>query len=114
MALIEFSHVRKAFGEKVVYVDLNLEIQKGEALTIIGGSGMGKSVMLKLLIGLLRVDSGEIRFDDRVISSVRERDMGPVRKRIGMLFQGSALFDSLDVGDNVAYPLREHLRMKQS
>lgn len=114
MALVEFSHVKKAFGEKVVYADLNLEIAQGEAITIIGGSGMGKSVMLKLLVGLLRCDDGEIRFDGRVISTLDERHYGEVRRRVGMLFQGSALFDSLSVYDNIAYPLREHLHMKEA
>lgn len=110
MALIEFEKVRKAFGPKVVYESLDLEIQAGEAITIIGGSGMGKSVMLKLLIGLLSADGGEIRFDGRVVSGLREAEMSGVRRRIGMLFQGAALFDSLSVRENVAYPLREHLR----
>jgi phospholipid/cholesterol/gamma-HCH transport system ATP-binding protein len=110
VALIEFDKVRKAFGPKVVYESLDLEIRSGEAITIIGGSGMGKSVMLKLLIGLLKVDAGEIRFDGRVISDLPESQMSTVRRRIGMLFQGAALFDSLTVRENVAYPLREHLR----
>ncbi|MCA9610142.1 MAG: ATP-binding cassette domain-containing protein [Myxococcales bacterium] len=108
MALIEFENVRKAFGPKVVYESLNLEIQKGEALTVIGGSGMGKSVMLKMLIGLMRVDGGVIRFDGQVISNVSQKKLAAVRKRIGMLFQGAALFDSLNVRDNIAYPLLEH------
>lgn len=110
VALIEFRSVKKAFGEKVVYVDLNLDIHEGEALTIIGGSGMGKSVMLKLLIGLLRADGGTIRFDGEVISDLPEQKLLAVRRRIGMLFQGAALFDSMTVRENVAYPLREHLR----
>lgn len=110
MALIEFRNVKKAFGPKVVYQDLGLDIHAGEALTIIGGSGMGKSVMLKLLIGLLRVDGGTIRFDDRVISELPEGELLEVRRRIGMLFQGAALFDSMTVRENVAYPLREHTR----
>ncbi len=110
MALIEFRHVQKAFGPKVVYADLDLEIQAGEALTIIGGSGMGKSVMLKLLIGLLRVDAGEIHFDGEVISNLDEPGLLSVRRRVGMLFQGAALFDSMSVFENIAYPLREHTR----
>ncbi len=110
VALIEFRNVKKAFGDKVVYVDLNLDIHKGEALTIIGGSGMGKSVMLKMLVGLLRVDAGTICFDGREISALAERELLQVRRRIGMLFQGAALFDSMTVRENVAYPLREHTR----
>lgn len=108
MALIELENVRKAFGPKVVYESLNLEIHEGEAITVIGGSGMGKSVMLKMLIGLLSIDGGEIRFNGEVISNASAKKMREVRRRIGMLFQGAALFDSLDVFENVAYPLRTH------
>jgi phospholipid/cholesterol/gamma-HCH transport system ATP-binding protein len=114
LALIEFRHVRKAFGAKAVYLDLNLEIEAGEALTIIGGSGMGKSVMLKLLIGLLRVDAGDILFDGKIISGLDEPGLLAVRRRIGMLFQGAALFDSMSVFENVAYPLREHTRSTEA
>ena len=110
MALIEFRKVQKAFGPKVVYESLDLDIREGEALTIIGGSGMGKSVMLKLLIGLLSTDDGTITFDGEVINQLPEREMTKVRRRIGMLFQGAALFDSMSVRDNIAYPMREHLR----
>jgi phospholipid/cholesterol/gamma-HCH transport system ATP-binding protein len=113
VALIEFRNVRKAFGPKVVYEDLNLDVHKGESLTIIGGSGMGKSVMLKLLIGLLRVDGGTITFDGARVDTLHERDYAAVRRRIGMLFQGAALFDSLTVRDNVAYGLREHYQMSE-
>lgn len=108
MPLIEFRGVKKAFGSKVVYRDLNLEVRRGEALTIIGGSGQGKSVMLKMLIGLLRADEGSIHFDGNEISSLHEDHFPAIRKRIGMLFQGAALFDSLTVRENVAYGLREH------
>jgi phospholipid/cholesterol/gamma-HCH transport system ATP-binding protein len=114
MALIEFEHVRKAFGPKVVYEDLSLQIHRGQALTIIGGSGMGKSVMLKMLIGLLRVDKGAIRFDGTEIQSMAEREYAAVRRRIGMVFQGAALFDSLSVYENVAYGLREHLALPEN
>ena len=114
VALIEFRNVRKAFGPKQVYESLNLEVHRGEALTIIGGSGMGKSVMLKMLVGLLSIDSGEISYDGEVISQYTEREMASVRRRVGMLFQGAALFDSLSVADNVAYPLREHLKLSET
>ena len=112
--MIEFEHVRKAFGPKVVYEDLSLQIHRGQALTIIGGSGMGKSVMLKMLIGLLRVDKGAIRFDGTEIQSMAEREYAAVRRRIGMVFQGAALFDSLSVYENVAYGLREHLALPEN
>lgn len=108
--LIRFVDVNKAFGPKVVYRGLNLEIRKGEALTIVGGSGVGKSVMLKMLIGLLRADSGQVYFDGSDVTRMNEDELAPVRQRIAMLFQSGALFDSLTVGQNVAYGLEEHFR----
>src|SRR6185503_12749712 len=99
---------------KVVYVDLSISIERGETLTVIGGSGCGKSVMLKLLIGLLTADAGEILFDGQDITRMKPADLQNVRQRIGMLFQGAALFDSIAVGENVAYPLREHLRLPET
>lgn len=113
MALIEFRNVRRVFGPKVVYEDLNLDVHQGESLTIIGGSGMGKSVMLKMLIGLLRADGGTIRFDGQEIQDLDEKGFAAVRRRIGMLFQGAALFDSMSIRDNVAYGLREHFRLSE-
>jgi phospholipid/cholesterol/gamma-HCH transport system ATP-binding protein len=106
VALIEFQGVKKAFGPKVVYRDLNLEVKSGETLTIIGGSGVGKSVMLKMLIGLIPIDEGEIFFEGEPISRLAEREYNVIRRKIAYLFQGAALFDSLDVGENVAYGLR--------
>jgi len=113
VALIEFRGVRKAFGPKRVFVDLNLDIYEGESITIIGGSGMGKSVLLKLLIGLLDTDGGSILFDGEQIVDASPATLTKVRRRIGMLFQGAALFDSLSVAENVAYGLREHLQMNE-
>ncbi len=110
MALIEFRNVRKAFGPKVVYEDLTLDINRGESLTIIGGSGTGKSVLLKLLIGLLKCDGGTISVDGENITEHSETQLVRIRQRIGMLFQGAALFDSLNVRENLAYGLREHLQ----
>jgi phospholipid/cholesterol/gamma-HCH transport system ATP-binding protein len=112
--LIEFTAVQQSFGAHQVYADLTLRVDRGETLTILGGSGSGKSVMLKLLIGLLKPDSGSIRFAGQELVPLRERDLLPVRRRISMLFQGGALFDSLSVGDNVAYPLREQLRLSEA
>jgi phospholipid/cholesterol/gamma-HCH transport system ATP-binding protein len=94
----------------VVYSGLNLLIERGEAITIVGGSGVGKSVMLKMLIGLLTVDAGDIWFDGRCIQRLSPRELTGVRQRVGMLFQGAALFDSMTVGENVSYGLREHQR----
>lgn len=111
MALIEFREVYKSFGPKVVYTGLNLSIEREEALTIVGGSGVGKSVMLKMLIGLLPVDRGEVYFDGQCVQAMSARQLQNVRLRVGMLFQGAALFDSMTVGENVSYGLREHLSM---
>ena len=107
-ALIRFEHLRKAFGPKRVYDDLQLSVSAGETLTVIGGSGTGKSVLLKCLIGLLRPDSGHILFQGQDLTDFREEDFIDLRRHVAMVFQGAALFDSLSVGDNVAYPLREH------
>jgi len=114
MALVEFRNVKKAFGPKEVYVDLNLDIHRGESLTIIGGSGSGKSVMLKLLIGLLKCDEGTIVFDGEDITDKTENELVKIRQRIGMLFQGAALFDSLSVRENLAYGLREHYKLSET
>jgi phospholipid/cholesterol/gamma-HCH transport system ATP-binding protein len=105
--LIRFEGVRKAFGPKVVYAGFDLSLYRGETVTILGASGSGKSVMLKMLIGLLEADTGSIRFDGQDITHMEERQLYEVRRRIAYLFQGAALFDSLTVGENVAYGLRE-------
>jgi len=110
-AFIEFRQVRQAFGKNRLYDDLSLCVNRGETMTILGGSGSGKSVMLKLLIGLLKPDSGVIRFDGQDLVPLDEQKLLPVRRRISMLFQGGALFDSLSVGENVAYPIHEHLHL---
>jgi phospholipid/cholesterol/gamma-HCH transport system ATP-binding protein len=85
-------------------------VQRGETLTIIGGSGSGKSVLLKCLIGLLYPDRGHIFFDGADVTTLGEAELREVRKRVAMVFQGAALFDSLTVAENIAYPLREHLK----
>jgi len=112
--LITFSHVQKAFGEKVIYRNLNLQVFPGETLTIMGGSGVGKSVMLKLLIRLLELDNGSITFHGEEVTTMTEAKTSIVRQRIAMLFQGAALFDSVSVGDNVAYGLHEHYRRQMT
>ena len=106
--LIRFVDVHKAFGPKRIYTGLNLKVFEGETLVILGGSGVGKSVMLKMLIGLLPVDSGEIWFRGKDVSKMSEFELRFVRRQIAMIFQASALFDSISVGENVAYGLREH------
>ena len=114
MSLVRFEHVTKAFGPKKIYTDLCLSVEQGETFTIIGGSGQGKSVMLKMLIGLLKPDSGEIYLDEKRIDNLRDAEWIGVRRRVGMLFQGGALFDSLSVGENIAYGLREHLKLSEN
>jgi phospholipid/cholesterol/gamma-HCH transport system ATP-binding protein len=114
MAFIEFRNIKKAFGHKVVCDGLSLDIEKGEALTIVGGSGVGKSVTLKMLIGLLRPDSGTITVDGREVTSMNDAELSLLRQRIAMLFQAGALFDSSNVEDNVAYGLLEHYRERMT
>jgi len=112
--IIQFKGIKKAFGQKVIYSGLNLTIERGEVLTICGGSGVGKSVMLKMLIGLLEADAGTITFNGDDVTRMDEQQLSQVRRRIAMLFQGAALFDSLNVGENVAYGLEEHFRDKMT
>ena len=111
---IQFRGVKKAFGPKVIYTHLDLNVQRGKALTIVGGSGVGKSVMLKMLIGLLTPDFGSITFDGKEVTKMSEDELSVLRQRIAMLFQGGALFDSLDVRSNVAYGLEEHFYYKMT
>jgi len=113
MSLIEFRGIAKAFGDKQVLHGMTLEIARGEVLFIIGTSGVGKSVTIKHLVGLLAVDGGEIWFDGQRLDNLRERDFAAIRKRIGMVFQNSTLFDSMTLAENVALPLRKHRGMRQ-
>ena len=106
--VIQLENVTKSFGPKEVLKGVSLVISRGETFTILGGSGSGKSVTIKLMIGLLRADSGVISVAGRDVTDLGERDWIPLRGRFGMVFQGAALFDSLSVLENVAYPLREH------
>jgi phospholipid/cholesterol/gamma-HCH transport system ATP-binding protein len=111
---IEVSGLHKSFGSNEVLRGIELQIRVGEIFTLLGGSGTGKSVLLKHMIGLMRPDRGSIRVAGQDTSDFRERDWVEVRKRIGYVFQGAALFDSLSVFDNVAYALREHRRMSRA
>jgi phospholipid/cholesterol/gamma-HCH transport system ATP-binding protein len=106
--IVRFIGVRKAFGPKVIFEDCTLDVYPGETMTIIGGSGTGKSVLLKMLTGLLHADGGSIQAFGQEVTKLNERGMLPLRKRIGFLFQSGALFDSLTVSQNIKYPLREH------
>ena len=109
---VRLAGVKKRFGTREIYKGLDLELRRGETLCVLGPSGVGKSVMLKLIIGLFHADGGRVVVDGNDITTVGENDdkMREVRRRVGMLFQGAALFDSLTVGENVAYGLREHYR----
>jgi phospholipid/cholesterol/gamma-HCH transport system ATP-binding protein len=109
--VIEFKHVRKAFGKRVVLDDLDLVIPAGKITFIIGKSGEGKSVTIKHLMGLMHPDRGKIIVDGEEITGFDEEKLRIYRRKFGMLFQNAALFDSLSVGENVIFPLREHTRM---
>jgi len=106
--IISFKGVDKAFGSNVIFEGLNLDVYKGETLTIIGGSGTGKSVTLKMLIRLLKADAGSITAFGEEVTTMGPRNLLGLRLRIAMLFQGAALFDSLTVAQNIKYPLIEH------
>ncbi len=111
--MIRLVNLEKSFGEQKVLDKLNLTIDEGKITVVIGRSGEGKSVLLKHIIGLLRPDEGEIWVDDEEITHLKPRALNEVRKKFGMLFQEAALFDSMTVGENVAFPLREHTNMKE-
>jgi phospholipid/cholesterol/gamma-HCH transport system ATP-binding protein len=106
--MIEISELHKSFNSKPVLDGVSLSIRTGETMVIIGGSGCGKSVLLRHIIGLMPPDSGSIRIDNTELAGIRRREMFALRKRLGMLFQGAALFDSLTVSQNVGLGLREH------
>lgn len=112
--MIKIIDLKKSFNSKKVLDGANLEIEKGKITVIIGRSGEGKSVLIKHIIGLLRPDFGEILLDGQDITKMTERELNEVRRRFGMLFQGAALFDSMTVGENVAFPLREHTEMPET
>lgn len=113
--MLKIEHLRKHFGSNNVLSDINLEVNKGEVMVIIGASGHGKSVILKNIMGLMIPDGGRIIFEGEVISSptMKSNEFGKVRSRFGMLFQGAALFDSMNVGENIAFPLRERTTMSE-
>lgn len=110
MSLIELRNLHKRFGHLVVLNGLSLSIEAGKCVVVLGASGSGKSVMLKHIVGLLRPDQGEVYFDGQRIDNLPERKLMTIRQRFGFLFQMGALFDSLTVEENVAFPLVEHTR----
>lgn len=103
--------LQKSFGRNHVLKGLNLDFPSGATTVVMGPSGCGKSVLLKHLVGLLAPDSGQVWFDEHRIDRIPEVQLGPIRRRIGFLFQQGALFDSMTVGQNVEFPLREHTQM---
>lgn len=109
--MIELSHVNLDFAGKVILSDISLSIKKGEIAIILGPSGAGKSSILKIILGLWQPDSGKVLIDGENIANLSENEILPVRRRMGIVFQANALFDSLNVEDNVAYFLREHSRL---
>jgi phospholipid/cholesterol/gamma-HCH transport system ATP-binding protein len=112
--VIKLVNVHMEFKKEKILKNINLEVKKGEVLAVIGASGSGKSTLLRLMIGLLRPTSGEIWVAGNEISKLREDQLDKIRLRMGMVFQYSALFDSMSVGDNVAFGLREHTKLSQS
>jgi phospholipid/cholesterol/gamma-HCH transport system ATP-binding protein len=112
--MIEFREVYKSFDEEAVLRDVTFKIRRGETKIILGESGSGKSTILKLILGLIKPDSGQILIEGRDVTPMEERELASVRREIGMVFQEGALFDSLSVRENVGYRLFEEGRMSES
>lgn len=111
MAVIEVQEFKKSFGEKVVHDGVTFYVKKGECLGLVGGSGTGKSVLLRSLIGLEKPDSGLIKINDEEATKFTESQWLHIRKKVAYAFQGGALFDSMTVFENLAYPLEEHTKL---
>ena len=111
--IIKLRQVYKSFGPLHVLLGVDLAIRRGSTTVVIGPSGCGKSVLLKHIVALLRPDRGEVFFEGREISRLRERELVPIRQRVGFVFQGGALFDSMTVEENVCFPLVEHDRRRR-
>ncbi len=112
--MIRLANVCKVYDGKYALRDINLNIKKGETVAVIGGSGSGKSTLLQLLVGLIRPDSGEIYIGGQETTKLTEKELDKVRLNMGMVFQYSALFDSMTVGENVAFGLREHKHLPEA
>jgi phospholipid/cholesterol/gamma-HCH transport system ATP-binding protein len=112
--IVRLEHVSKRFGQQVVLDDVSLDFEESRTTVVMGPSGCGKSVTLKHIMGLLKPDAGEVYYDGRPLSALSERELGPVRLQVGLVFQMGALFDSLSVRDNIAFPLEEHSRLSRS
>ncbi len=114
MAVIEVRNFRKKFGSKIIHDDVSFYVKKGECLGLVGGSGTGKSVLLRSLIGLEKSDAGSIQIDDIEVVGFSEMQWLEIRKKVGYAFQGGALFDSMTVFENLAYPLIEHSELNKA
>ncbi len=113
-AVVQFKNFAKSFDEKVVHEDVSFEVRRGECLGLLGGSGSGKSVILRTLVGLEKPDSGSVLVEDQDISNFSETELLEIRKKIAYVFQNGALFDSMTVFDNLAYALREHTKLSEA
>lgn len=113
-AVVSFRHFAKSYGTKRVHRDVNFDVRRGECLGLLGGSGAGKSVILRSLVGLERADSGQVLIDGQDISRLAETELIEIRKKVAYVFQNGALFDSMSVFDNLAYALREHTKLSES
>ena len=114
MNAVRFDHVSKAFGTLKVLDDISFEIPMGQAFCLMGRSGTGKSVALRHIVGLMRPDSGKVFVEERDITALAGRELAEVRKHMGFVFQNAALFDSMSVGENVAFPMRRHTDWSES
>lgn len=114
MAVIEIENFRKSFGKKLVHDGVSFYVKKGECLGLVGGSGAGKSVILRSLIGLEKPDAGSISINGQNVTQLREPEWLEMRKKVAYAFQGGALFDSMTVYQNLAYPLFEHTKLKKA
>jgi phospholipid/cholesterol/gamma-HCH transport system ATP-binding protein len=111
--VLEVRGIKKSFGDKVIHRGVSFVLHKGEILGLFGGSGTGKSVLIRSIIGLERPDEGSVKFEGRELTTLTERQLYKVRTKIGFVFQNGALFDSLTVEENLAYPLREHTKLSK-
>lgn len=112
--MIEFIHTAKSFGKQEVHKDISLTIPTGKITFIIGPSGTGKSVFLKQIMGLIKPDKGQILLDNQDITKLNDKELLALRAKFGYVFQNAALFDYMNVFDNVAFPLREHTKLKEA
>jgi phospholipid/cholesterol/gamma-HCH transport system ATP-binding protein len=113
-AMVSLRDLRVSYGEREILHGINFDVKRGETLVILGGSGSGKSTLLRTLVGLERPSSGQIWIKGKDIAKISTAEMDEIRKKIGMSFQGGALFGSMTVGENVALPLREHTKLEES